>query len=45
MLKNHLKIALRKLVQQKFYTIINIGGLALGIACFFLMKSSNNFLT
>ena len=38
MLKNHLKIALRKLVQQKFYTIINIGGLALGIACFFLIS-------
>jgi putative ABC transport system permease protein len=32
MLKNFIKIAIRNLVRQKYYTIINIGGLALGIA-------------
>lgn len=33
MLKHHLKIALRNFLRNKSYTIINIGGLCLGIAC------------
>lgn len=33
MLKNYLKIALRNLRKQKLYALINILGLALGIAC------------
>src|SRR5688500_16353394 len=35
MLRNYLKIALRNLSRQRFYSLINIAGLALGIsACF-----------
>ena len=33
MFKNHFKIALRQLRKQKFYTAINVAGLALGVAC------------
>jgi putative ABC transport system permease protein len=33
-LRNYLKIALRNLIQHKGYSIINIGGLAVGMACF-----------
>ncbi len=33
MLKNYLKIAIRNLRKQKLYALINIFGLALGIAC------------
>ncbi len=33
MLKNHLKIALRQLKKQKFYSGINILGLAIGMTC------------
>lgn len=33
MLKNYLKIAVRNLLRQKAYTLINIGGLAIGMAC------------
>ena len=32
MLKNYLKVAVRNLVRQKFYTVINISGLSIGIA-------------
>src|SRR5262245_37159968 len=32
-LKNYLKIALRNLLKYKGYTLINVGGLAIGIAC------------
>lgn len=32
MIKNYLKIAVRNLFRQKFYTIINISGLSIGIA-------------
>ena len=32
MLKNHLKVALRHMSRQKGYTVINIAGLALGLA-------------
>ncbi len=37
MLKNYLKISLRKMAQQKLYSFINVGGLALGIALFLLI--------
>jgi len=33
MFSNYLKIALRNLVRHKLYSFINIGGLALGLAC------------
>jgi putative ABC transport system permease protein len=32
MLKNYIKIALRNLTKQKMYSLINIGGLAIGLA-------------
>jgi putative ABC transport system permease protein len=32
MIKNYLKVAVRNLFRQKFYTIINISGLSIGIA-------------
>jgi putative ABC transport system permease protein len=34
MLKNYLKIALRNIIKNKAYSIINISGLAIGMACF-----------
>jgi putative ABC transport system permease protein len=37
MIKNYLKIALRNVQQQKAYSIINIFGLAIGLACCILM--------
>jgi putative ABC transport system permease protein len=37
MLKNHLKIALRHLRKHKGHTLINISGLALGMACCLLI--------
>jgi len=37
MLKNYLQIALRSLLKNKAYTIINITGLAIGLACFVLI--------
>ena len=37
MFRNYLKIALRTLVKHPLYTLINISGLALGIACCGLM--------
>ena len=39
MLKNHLKLALRRIQKQKLHSFINIGGLALGIACFLIMSA------
>lgn len=39
MLKNYLKIALRNFQRQTFYSLINIGGLAIGLACAFLILS------
>lgn len=37
MLKNHLKIALRSLRKQSFYAILNVVGLAVGVACCLLI--------
>lgn len=37
MLSNHLKIAFRRLLKNKMYSIINISGLAIGIAAFLLI--------
>ncbi len=37
MLKNYFKIALRNIHKHKVYSFINISGLALGLACFFLI--------
>ncbi len=33
MLRNYLKIAYRNLIKQRFYTVINLMGLAVGLAC------------
>jgi putative ABC transport system permease protein len=38
MIKNYLKIAVRNLVRQKMYSLINITGLSIGIACFLLIS-------
>ena len=37
MLKNYLTIALRNLMKYKGYSFINIAGLAIGLACCFLI--------
>jgi putative ABC transport system permease protein len=37
MIKNYLKIAYRQLLRQKMYSIINIGGLATGMAVSFML--------
>lgn len=37
MLRNYLKVALRYLSRNKFYSLINICGLAFGLACVFLI--------
>ena len=37
MLKNYIIIALRNIGRQKIYSVINIGGLAIGIACSILL--------
>ncbi len=37
MLRNHFKIAFRHLLKSKFYSVINITGLAVGITSFFLI--------
>jgi putative ABC transport system permease protein len=39
MVKNYFKIALRNFRRQKLYSLINIGGLAIGMACTFLILS------
>jgi putative ABC transport system permease protein len=43
MLKNYLKIALRYLTKNKTYSIINIGGLAIGMACTILIMIWINY--
>lgn len=37
MIKNHFKVAFRNLIRRKSYVLINIGGLALGIAVCFMI--------
>lgn len=37
MLKNYLKIALRNILRNKAYSVINISGLAIGMACCILI--------
>ena len=37
MFKNYIKIAWRNILKNKGYSIINIGGLAIGLACFLLI--------
>jgi putative ABC transport system permease protein len=37
MFKNYLKIALRNMAKQKTFTLINIAGLAVGMACAILI--------
>ncbi|SNY94921.1 ABC transporter permease [Flagellimonas pacifica] len=37
MLKNYLKIAWRNFIQKKWYSFLNIGGLAIGMACSILI--------
>src|SRR5579863_6544051 len=37
MLKNYFKITLRYLQKQKIFSLINIAGLSIGIACFSLL--------
>lgn len=43
MLKNYLKITLRHLQRQKGYSLINIAGLSVGIACFILILLFINY--
>lgn len=38
MLRNYLLIAIRNILGQKFYAVVNILGLAIGIACFILIS-------
>ena len=37
MIKNYIKIAFRFLINQKFYSILNIAGLSVGLSCFLLI--------
>ena len=37
MIRNHLKIAIRQILKQKFYALINVAGLALSVACCLLI--------
>lgn len=39
MLRSYLKTALRNLIRSKVYSILNIAGLAIGVACFALISS------
>ena len=43
MLKNYLKITLRHLQRQKGYSLINIAGLSVGMACFILILLFINY--
>ena len=46
MLKNYLKISMRSLVKQRFYSFINISGLALGLAaCLLIVLYISNELS
>ena len=37
MIKNYITIALRNLLKQRFYTLLNVMGLSIGIACFVMI--------
>lgn len=37
MFKNHVKIAIRNLFKNKIYSLINVAGLAIGMACCLLI--------
>jgi putative ABC transport system permease protein len=37
MLKSYIAVALRHLISQRLYSLINIGGLAIGLTCFILI--------
>ncbi len=37
MFRNYFKISIRSLYKQKLYSLINIGGLAVGLTCFILI--------
>jgi len=41
MLKNYFKIALRNLQRHKAYSLLNISGLAIGMACSILILVTN----
>ncbi|MDP6042063.1 MAG: ABC transporter permease, partial [Candidatus Latescibacteria bacterium] len=43
MLKNYLTIAVRNLLRQKFYSLINILGLSVGLACCLLILCYVNY--
>lgn len=43
MIKNFLKIALRSLWRDKFFSLLNISGLAIGIACCLLIMTYVNY--
>ena len=38
MLKNYFNIALRNLIKHKFYSLLNVIGLSIGLACFMLIS-------
>jgi len=38
MLKSYISIAVRNILREKFYSLLNITGLAIGIACFILIS-------
>jgi putative ABC transport system permease protein len=38
MIKSFISVAFRNLVKQKFYSLLNISGLAIGISCFLLIS-------
>lgn len=38
MLKNYLNVALRNLLKHKFYSLLNVIGLSIGLACFMLIS-------
>ena len=37
MFENYLKIAIRSIIRNKFFSFINITGLSIGLACFMLI--------
>lgn len=43
MLKNYLKIAIRSLFKDKFFSLLNVSGLAIGITCCLLIMTYVNY--